>query len=344
MNPASVIYVYSVSDDAHRGAVRVTSSPADGRLSAFLPANCDVLRAIATNRIREGEGSLAARAVLHHAELSSWFDSSGQHDVRERDVHRLLAEAGVARRTVRGTAVQRDWFECTPPVAVDAIRSLKVPSAVKAEKTLSGTKKAHRRPRKAPQGHGAADALDWKEAMGLIASLREDGRWRDSLLVGSGCFLGLRISDILELRWNDLLGKDRLELTEKKTGKVRRFKINPTFRDLIRECREECFVESDGEYVFRNPDDGERHISRQRADQILKECKRRYHLTSAATFSTHSLRKTFGRRVWLRQCEKGRGDQALLLLCDVFGHSSITITKRYLGIRQDEILSVYDNL
>lgn len=344
MNPASVIYIYSVSDDIHRGAVRVTSSPADGRLSAFLPANCDVLRAFAANRMKEGQGSLASKAVLHHAELSTWFNSSGQHDIREKDVHRLLTDAGVVRRTVRETVIQRDWFECTPLVAIEAIRSLKTVSSSKPEKTSSAGKKAHRRPRKARQGHGAADALDWKEAMGLIESLREDGRWRDSLLVGSGCFLGLRISDILELRWNDLLGKDKLELTEKKTGKVRRFKINPTFRDLIKECREECFVESDAEYVFRNPDDGQRHISRQRADQILKECKRRYHLTSAATFSTHSLRKTFGRRVWIRQCEKGKGEQALLLLCDVFGHSNVAITKRYLGIRQDEILSVYDNL
>ena len=344
MNPASIIYVYSVSDDFHQGAVRVTSSPADGRLSAFLPANCDVLRAIAANRMKEGEGCLAVKAVLHHAELSTWFDSTGQHDIHEKDVHRLLSDAGVVRRTIRGTTVQRDWFECTPLVAIEAIRSLKTVSTSKSEKTSSAGKKAHRRPRKARQGHGAADALDWKEAMSLIESLREDGRWRDSLLVGSGCFLGLRISDLLELRWTDLLGKDRLELTEKKTGKLRRVKINPVYRDLIRECREQCFVESDGEYVFRNPDDGGRHISRQRADQILKECKERYHLTSAATFSTHSLRKTFGRRVWLRQCEKGKGDQALLLLCDVFGHSSISITKRYLGIRQDEILSVYDNL
>jgi hypothetical protein len=51
-----------------------------------------------------------------------------------------------------------------------------------------------------------------------------------------------------------------------------------------------------------------------------------------------------GRRVWLQECDKGRGDQALLLLADVFGHANIATTKRYLGIRQEEILSVYDSL
>ena len=67
-------------------------------------------------------------------------------------------------------------------------------------------------------------------------------------------------------------------------------------------------------------------------------------MKSAKVFSSHTLRKTFGRRIWLQECDQGRGDQALLLLCDVFGHSSIAITKRYLGIRQEEILSVYNSL
>ena len=40
----------------------------------------------------------------------------------------------------------------------------------------------------------------------------------------------------------------------------------------------------------------------------------------------------------------GRDDQALILLCDVFGHSSIAITKRYRDIREEEIKSVYDSL
>ena len=65
-------------------------------------------------------------------------------------------------------------------------------------------------------GHPAADALDWDEAMSLVDSLFEDGRYRDSLLVASGCMLGLRISDLLTLTWDDLSDKDTLALYEKK--------------------------------------------------------------------------------------------------------------------------------
>lgn len=194
-------------------------------------------------------------------------------------------------------------------------------------------------------GHAAADALDWDEAMALIRSLFRDGRVRDSLLVCCGCFLGLRISDILSLRWKDLCGRDTLTLEEKKTGKSRQMKINARLREHALLCRRTLNSPGDDEYVFcGRMYGGLTPMTRQRADQILKEAGRRYGIRSAKTFSTHSLRKTFGRRVYLQECRRGRGEQALLLLQEVFGHASVRTTKRYLGIRQEEILSVYDSL
>ena len=81
-----------------------------------------------------------------------------------------------------------------------------------------------------------------------------------------------------------------------------------------------------------------------RVHQILKDIKTTYSIKSAKVFSSHSLRKTFGRRVWLNECKQGRGEQALELLKELFGHSNVLITKRYLGIREDEILALYDKL
>lgn len=193
--------------------------------------------------------------------------------------------------------------------------------------------------------HPAADALDWDEAIRLIRALADDGRYRDAMLIASGCFLGLRISDILRLRWKDLCEGDTLAVTEKKTGKTRLMRINPRLRKFAGYCMR-MSTDGDGEaYIFSTQMySGRFPMTRQRAAQILQECKRTYGVKSAAVFSTHSLRKTFGRRVWLRECEKNKGEQALVLLQDVFGHSSVAITKRYLGIRRDEILSVYDSL
>ena len=190
--------------------------------------------------------------------------------------------------------------------------------------------------------HKAADAMDWNEAMQLIDKMYGNGQYRDALLIATGCYMGLRISDILFLQWKDLL-TDEVTIEEKKTGKSRTLRVNPMLQKLAADCRKKQGHPSVDAFVFASGGK-DFPITRQAVDKMLKTAKVKYHVKSAKVFSAHTLRKTFGRRVWLQECDKGRGDQALLLLCDVFGHSSIAITKRYLGIRQDEILSVYDSL
>lgn len=192
--------------------------------------------------------------------------------------------------------------------------------------------------------YSGADALDWDEAARVTEELIVAGRIREAMLLACGCYLGLRISDILILRWSDIIDNDTLCLDEKKTGKMRRMRINPT----LSATASKCFAlseEKEDAYIFNSQmHGGRRPMTRQRAAQLLKRIAAEFGIKSAGKFSTHSLRKTFGRRVWLQACERGKGDVALQLLCDVFGHSSISITKRYLGIRQEEILSVYDAL
>ena len=191
-------------------------------------------------------------------------------------------------------------------------------------------------------GHKAADALDWNEAMQLVNRMFEDGLYRDSLLIAAGCYLGLRVSDLLRLRWSDLIADD-FSIVEAKTGKTRKLRVNPALQRVAVSCRKSLGRPLEESFIFV-AEGKDTPISRQAVDLMLKQVKFRYHIKSAKVFSSHSLRKTFGRRVWLQECDKGRGEQALVLLGDVFGHSSIAITKRYLGIRQDEILSVYDTL
>lgn len=190
--------------------------------------------------------------------------------------------------------------------------------------------------------HNAADAMDWNEAMQVIDRMAADGKHRDALLIACGCYLGLRVSDLLRLRWEDLL-TDELVLKEQKTGKSRTLRVAASLQKFAASCRRALGSPAAEGFVFV-PEGKDTPLTRQAVDKMLKHAKLKYHIRSAKVFSSHSLRKTFGRRVWLQECEQGRGDQALLLLAEVFGHSSIAITKRYLGIRQDEILSVYDSL
>lgn len=72
-----------------------------------------------------------------------------------------------------------------------------------------------------------ADYLVWSDAMNLVRKLAKDGNYKMSLLVAIGCFTGLRISDILSLRWKQILYVSEFTIIEKKTGKRRTIRLNP---------------------------------------------------------------------------------------------------------------------
>ena len=84
-----------------------------------------------------------------------------------------------------------------------------------------------------------ADYLVWSDAMNLIRKLAKDGNYKMSLLVALGCFTGLRISDILALRWEQILSTEEFTIIEKKTGKKRVLRLNPQLQQHIRECYEQ---------------------------------------------------------------------------------------------------------
>lgn len=86
-----------------------------------------------------------------------------------------------------------------------------------------------------PLSNTTADALNWDEAMSLIRRLYRDGKYTMSLLVATGCLTGLRISDILTLRYCDLFSGE-LEIIEQKTRKRRAIRINQDLQDHVHKC------------------------------------------------------------------------------------------------------------
>lgn len=184
-----------------------------------------------------------------------------------------------------------------------------------------------------------ADYLQWDEAMNLIRKLAKDGNYKMSLLIALGCFTGLRISDILALRWKQILHVSEFTITEKKTGKQRTLRLNPQLQRHIAECYEQINTIGTSAPILVSQKGTIFTI--QRINVMLKEIKKRYRL-HVGNFSCHSLRKTFGRQVYTMSGDSA--ELALVKLMELFNHSSIAITKRYLGLRQEEILETYDVL
>ena len=185
-----------------------------------------------------------------------------------------------------------------------------------------------------------ADYIEWDEAMNLVRRLYRDGDYRMSLLIGCGCFFGLRYSDLRTVLWEQVLSKDGVfALIEQKTGKRREIKINKGFQQHARDCwralgcvdqSQPCFTSKYGTV-----------LTSQMVNRHLKKIKTVYQL-KAKNVSTHSLRKTFGRRVV--DMAGSDAEMALIKLSELFNHSSPSVTRRYLGLRQEELGEVYECL
>lgn len=192
----------------------------------------------------------------------------------------------------------------------------------------------------AKNSYTTADYIEWNTAVNLVHRLYKDGNYQMSLLVGCGIFFGLRISDILQLSWDMLLNDSSFQLIEKKTQKRREVRINKGFQKHIWDCYNALLITDKSEKCFKSRE--RRVYSIQRINMILKDIKKKYNIKSVKNFSTHSLRKTFGRYVYERA--DSNGEMALVMLSELFNHSNIAITKRYLGLRKEEIMQCYDLL
>ena len=69
-------------------------------------------------------------------------------------------------------------------------------------------------------------SMGWGDFKSLIGKLERDGEYKFCLLITIGVFTGLRIGDLLQLRFNQFESTDILTVQEQKTKKTRRIKIN----------------------------------------------------------------------------------------------------------------------
>ena len=184
-----------------------------------------------------------------------------------------------------------------------------------------------------------ADYLPIAEYNRLVRGLEKDGEY----LWETYCWLSFctacRASDVRTLRWKDILGKDTLTQIERKTKKNRLIKFNRDVQEKNLFLYGMLGQPDPEQYIFLSPRTG-RPYSLEHINRLLKVFRIRYRLPIRA-FSTHTFRKTFGRYVYELM---ERSAESLILLNQIFRHSNLETTRRYIGLAQEDIDKVFDSI
>ncbi|MGL5086414.1 MAG: tyrosine-type recombinase/integrase [Clostridium sp.] len=130
--------------------------------------------------------------------------------------------------------------------------------------------------------------------------------------------LGLRISDVLKLK-PVTFKNDKLEVIEKKTGKLQYRTINKKLKEIIYE------------YAVENNIKNNDYLITVKVRAIQKQLSIITDYLGLTNVSSHSFRKLFGVTVY------NNTNGNIELLKELFNHSNISTTQRYIKVSQKEI-------
>ena len=178
---------------------------------------------------------------------------------------------------------------------------------------------------------------DPRKVAAIKKMLRGEKSLRDYVLFVIGINTALRIGDLLALSVGDVLDREGavaqfLAIREHKTGRNARVYLNDNVRSALGEYLDREPVTSPDLPLFRSVRSN-RPIDRTRAWRLINTWCRAVGLTNAR-YGAHTLRKTWG-----YMARKVHGIPIELIQAKL-GHATPAVTKRYLGITDEEITDV----
>lgn len=171
------------------------------------------------------------------------------------------------------------------------------------------------------------DAIRDTGKIKAIKKLLKEHSPRDYLLFVLGINTGLKISEILTIRWSDIVNEN---------GSVKNFidrdseqeipiYLNTKVKNAISNYLSSISIDYSN-YVFKSSKTND-PITRQQAYRIINKAAKKVGIEG--NIGTHSMRKTFGYHAY----KKGI---AIALLQKIFHHTSSSETLKYLGIKKEE--------
>jgi integrase len=162
--------------------------------------------------------------------------------------------------------------------------------------------------------------VDWLTPEECEAVWKTPMTFPESLLIGAGLLMGLRRVETLRLTLKDC--RDALRTgnlrVRGKAGKERGVPLQDDFAEIL-----SAYL---GYIEYTEEDEPVLRMKRSYSETLLRE----FCVRHGRKFTFHTLRRSFGRNLWLLEVP-------IETISMILGHSSIDMTRKYLGIDQSDM-------
>ncbi len=196
--------------------------------------------------------------------------------------------------------------------------------------------------KKTRQQDKTTSPLKWIEATKAIDYLEKKEKWHELLIIAVGCYTGYRLVDLLKLQYKDFQD-DNVSVVAQKTGKARTVKIYDRLKRIVEKCRVRLGRKEHNHLFVRSRFPSDKPISRMAAITRIKQGFN-FAGIERAMLSGHTLRKTYALRKFEGLKAKIGDYRALNEVRKDLRHSSVDMTRRYLGIPESELDEILEDI